>query len=150
MLIKGKISGTIRLVIPSGKATPAPPIGPALAQKKLNIQNFCKEFNERSLKMYEITTPLVVVITAYTNNTYTFIIKNPPTSYLVLKKFGKGLSTPNKIKGPDVSIEELRSVAKIKMSEMMVRSEDAALACVVGMAKSAGLNIIYDESRSEE
>lgn len=141
-----KVAGYVKFTILAGKATPSPPVGPALAAKKVNIPEFCKQFNDRSVKEHEIGTPLPVEVTAYTDGTFTFHIKNPPSSYLIMKQMGgvKGLSDPGKSKGPSVNVSDLLKVAKVKMKEMRVTSEKAALMSIIGTAKSAGFTIVED------
>ncbi len=139
-----KIAGTINLQISVGKATPAPPIGPALAQKQVSIPEFIKQFNERTKEM-EPGTPIPVLITAYADKTFDFIIKLPPVSYLICKHSGisKGLSNAGREKGPSVSIDVIRKVAEMKKDEMKI-SLDSAIKCVKGTARSMGFEVVGD------
>lgn len=140
--------GEIKIILKAGKASPAPPVGPMLAQKKLNIPDFCKQFNDRSLKKNKPDTPTPTVITAYSDGSFTFNLKNPPVIYLINQECGieKGLSDPGKSAGPVVKRSQLRKVAKIKMDEMRVSGEDEALKCVEGSARSAGYTVEDDEA----
>ena len=137
-----KIAGTINLLIPVGKATPAPPIGPALAQKQVSIPEFIKQFNERTKHM-EPGTPTPVLITAYADKSFDFIIKLPPVSYLICKHAGiaKGLSNAGREKGPNVSMDVIRKVAEMKKDEMKI-GLDSAINCVKGTAKSMGFEVV--------
>lgn len=132
----------IKLVIAAGKANPAPPVGPALGSKGVNIQAFCKEFNDRTAKMSP-GTPVPVEITVKPDKSFSFITKNSPTSYLVRQAAAvqKGSSTPGRTVAGVVTMAQLREVAKIKMEEMGVDDVESALPSVVGTARSMGLEI---------
>jgi large subunit ribosomal protein L11 len=140
---KKEILGIIKLEVPSGKANPAPPIGPALGQKGLNIMEFCKQFN--ALKFdFEAGAPIPVTITAYKDKSFTFITKNPPVSYLIMKEIGlaKGSSVPGKDSAGKISLEQIKNVAKKKIQDMNTFSIDSAIKMVKGSAISMGLEVI--------
>lgn len=136
-----KIKTTIKFQIAAGKATPAPPVGPALGQHGLNIMEFCNAFNAQTSNMDGMTIP--VIITVYEDRSYSFITKTPPVSVLIKKEIGldKGSGTPNKTKAGSVTMEVLRKVAGMKIQDMNTKNEASALAMVMGTAKSMGLNI---------
>lgn len=138
-----EVLGLIKLQVPVGKANPAPPIGPALGQKGLNIMEFCKQFN--ALKFdYEVGTPIPVTITAFKDKTFTFITKNPPTSYLIMKeiKLAKGSSNPGKESAGKINKEQINNVAKKKVSDMNAVDSEACYQMVRGTAISMGLEVI--------
>ena len=140
---KKEILGLIKLQVPSGKANPAPPIGPALGQKGLNIMEFCKQFN--ALKFdYDLGTPIPVTIIAYKDKSFTFTTKNPPVSYLIMKEIGlaKGSSAPGKESAGKITMEQIRSVAKKKMVDMNATDLDACAKMVKGSAISMGLEVV--------
>ncbi len=140
---KKEILGLIKLQVPSGKANPSPPIGPALGQKGLNIMEFCKQFN--ALKFdYDLGTPIPVTITAFKDKTFTFITKNPPVSFLIMKEIGltKGSSNPGKDVAGKINLEQIRNVAKKKMVDMNTTDIEACMQMVKGSAISMGLEII--------
>ena len=140
---KKEILGLIKLQVPSGKANPAPPIGPALGQKGLNIMEFCKQFN--ALKFdYDLGTPIPVTITAYKDKTFEFVTKNPPVSYLIMKeiKLAKGSSNPGKESAGKITLEQINSVAKKKMVDMNASSLEACAQMVKGSATSMGLEVV--------
>lgn len=149
-----EIVGNIKLIIPAGSATPSPPIGPALAPKKVSIPEFCKQFNAESLKSANKGDPIPVNITVYKDGSFTFVLRNPPVFYLIKKECGldKGLATPGRVSGPSVNRSQLRKVARIKMHEMRLGGKtpdealEAALRCVEGVARSAGLTVVNDEN----
>ncbi len=139
-----KVVGYIKLQIPAGKANPSPPVGPALGQRGLNIMQFCKEFNAATQQM-EPGVPTPVVITAYSDRTFTFVIKTPPNTYFLLKaaKLEKGSQTPGK--GPKVgkvTTSQLREIAKQKMRDMNCYDEEAAMRMLAGSARSMGLEVV--------
>jgi large subunit ribosomal protein L11 len=138
-----EILGIIKLQVPSGKANPAPPIGPALGQKGLNIMEFCKQFN--ALKFdFDPGTPIPVTITAYKDKSFTFITKNPPVSYLIMKeiKLEKGSSNPGKDSAGKINMTQIANVAKKKMADMNSTSLDACVQMVRGSAISMGLEVV--------
>lgn len=138
-----EIIGIIKLQVPLGKANPAPPIGPALGQKGLNIMEFCKQFNALKLD-FEQGTPIPVTITAFKDKSFVFATKNPPVSYLIQKeiKLSKGSSNPGKDSAGKISRQQILSVAKKKMVDMNATSIDSCASMVAGSALSMGLEII--------
>jgi len=137
-----KVTAIIKLHIPAGKATPAPPVGPALGQHGLNIMDFCKAFNARTGKEEGMTIP--VVITVYQDRSYTFITKTPPASDLIKKLAGlaKGSGTPNKEKVGKITERQLEEIAKQKMPDLNCYDLEAAKQIVRGTARSMGVEIV--------
>ena len=137
---KKKILTEIKLQIPGGQANPAPPVGPALGQHGLNIMDFCKAFNDRTKDQQGMILP--VVITAYEDRTYTFIIKTPPASVLIRKvlKLEKGSSEPNKTKVGKITRAQLEEIATIKMPDLNANDMDAAVKIIAGTARSMGVD----------
>jgi len=135
-----KIVGFIKLQVPACKANPSPPIGPALGQRGLNIMEFCKAFNAQTQGM-EPGLPLPVVITAYADKSFTFIIKTPPATTLIKKsiKLDKGSPVPNKQKVGKITRAQLEEIAKTKMKDMNAASIDAAIKTIAGSARSMGV-----------
>ena len=136
-----KMIGFIKLQIPAGKANPAPPVGPALGQHGVNIMEFCKTFNAKTQdKMGKI---IPVEITVFSDRSFTFITKTPPTSSLVLEyaKLKKGSSEPNRTKVGNLSKNQVREIAEIKMPDLNATDIDAAMEMVKGTARSMGINI---------
>lgn len=140
---KKEILGLIKLQVPSGKANPAPPIGPALGQKGLNIMEFCKQFNAVKFD-YEIGTPIPVTIVAYKDKSFTFTTKSPPVSYLIMKEIGlqKGSSAPGKDSAGKITKAQIESVAKKKMVDMNASTLEACMQMVKGSATSMGLEVV--------
>lgn len=138
-----EILGSIKLQIPLGKANPSPPIGPALGQKGLNIMEFCKQFNAIKLD-YEQGTPLPVLITAYKDKSFTFIVKNPPVSYLILKQIGgqKGSKSPSREVIGRINREQVMRVVENKISDMNSLSKESCAKMVIGSAKSMGIEFV--------
>ena len=136
-----KITGYIKLQIPAAAATPAPPVGPALGQHGVNIMEFCKTFNARTAKDQGLIIP--VVITVYSDRTFTFVTKTPPASILLLKAAGiqKGSGTPNKTKIGKVTRKQIEDIARLKMPDLNAASVEAAMRTVEGTAKSMGLEV---------
>lgn len=134
-----KISGYIKLQIAAGKATPAPPVGPALGQHGVNIMGFCKEFNERTSKDAGLIIP--VVITVYQDKSYTFVTKTPPAAVLLKKacKLESGSGVPNKTKVATISKDEVKKIAELKMPDLNAASIDAAISMISGTARSMGI-----------
>ncbi|NLK69705.1 MAG: 50S ribosomal protein L11 [Clostridiaceae bacterium] len=134
-----KVTGYIKLQIPAGKATPAPPVGPALGQHGVNIMGFCKEFNERTAKDAGLIIP--VVITVYADRSFTFITKTPPAAVLIKKacKIEKGSGVPQKDKVAKLSKEDLKSIAEMKMPDLNAADLEAAMRMVAGTARSMGV-----------
>ena len=137
---KKELIGVIKLQVPAGKANPAPPIGPALGQKGLNIMEFCKEFNAIKFD-FEPGTPIPVLINAYKDRTFDFITKTPPTSYLIMKelKLKKGSSAPGKDMMGKITKAQLEAVAKKKMKDMNGDDLEACVKMVAGTAIAMGL-----------
>lgn len=135
-----KISTYIKLQVKAGEANPSPPIGPALGQHGVNIMEFCKAFNAQT-QSYEKGMPLPVIITVYVDRTFSFIIKTPPASYLILKAagIGKGSSKPNNDKVGKVTRAQLEEIAKIKMPDLTAANIDAAVRTLAGSARSMGV-----------
>jgi large subunit ribosomal protein L11 len=138
-----EILGLIKLQVPSGKANPAPPIGPALGQKGLNIMEFCKQFNAMKFD-YELGTPIPVTITAYKDKSFVFTVKSPPVSYLIMKeiKLEKGSSVPGKESAGKINMSQIRSVAKKKMVDMNATDLEACVRMVEGSCISMGLEVV--------
>lgn len=136
-----KVVGFIKLQIPAGKANPAPPVGPALGQRGVNIMAFCKEFNARTQKA--IGSNLPTIITVYADKSFTFITKNPPASDLLKKasKVEKGSQTPGKASCGSITMAEIKEVAKIKMADLNCYDEAAACKILAGSARSMGLEV---------
>jgi large subunit ribosomal protein L11 len=136
-----KITGYIKLQIPAGQATPAPPVGPALGQHGVNIMEFCKTFNARTQKDQGLIIP--VVITVFSDRTFTFITKTPPASILLLKAAGlqKGSGVPNKNKVGKVTKKQVEEIARTKMPDLNAASLDAAIKTVEGTARSMGIEV---------
>lgn len=134
-----KISGYIKLQIAAGKATPAPPVGPALGQHGVNIMGFCKEFNERTAKDAGLVIP--VVITVYQDKSFTFVTKTPPAAVLLKKacKIESGSGVPNKTKVAKISKDEVRKIAELKMPDLNAASIEAAISMINGTARSMGI-----------
>ena len=137
-----KIVGFIKLQVPAGKANPSPPIGPALGQRGLNIMEFCKSFNAQTQGV-EPGLPLPVVITAYADKSFTFIIKTPPATVLIKKavKLDKGSAKPHTDKVGKITRAQLEEIAKTKLKDMNAASVDAAVRTLAGSARSMGVNV---------
>jgi large subunit ribosomal protein L11 len=136
-----KVTGYIKLQIPAGQATPAPPVGPALGQHGVNIMEFCKTFNARTQGQQGLIIP--VVITVFSDRSFTFITKTPPASILLLKAAGlqKGSGVPNKNKVGKVTKKQVEEIAKTKMPDLNAASLEAAIKTVEGTARSMGIEI---------
>lgn len=136
-----KIKAVIKLYCPAGSANPAPPVGPALGQHGLNIMDFCKQFNAKTQGQDGMTLP--VVITAYEDRTFTFIIKSPPCSVLLKRACGvaKASGTPNKEKVGKVTVDQVKEIAKIKMKDLNTDDIDKAVAIIKGTARSMGIEV---------
>ena len=136
-----KIQGYIKLQLPAGKATPQPPVGPALGQYGVSIPNFTKEFNERTKNDVGLIIP--VVITVYADRSFTFITKTPPAAVLIKKACGieTASAVPNKTKVATLSKEQLRKIAETKMPDLNAASIEAAMSMVAGTARSMGVTV---------
>ena len=136
-----KITAYVKLQIPAGEATPAPPVGPALGQQGVNIMDFCKNFNARTASQKGLISP--VVITVFADRSYSFITKTPPASILLLKAAGvpKGSGTPNKDKVGKVTKQQVEEIARTKMPDLNAASLEAAIKTVEGTARSMGIEI---------
>lgn len=137
-----KIRGYVKLQIPAGKATPAPPIGPALGQHGVAIMNFCKEYNERTQSMAGQIVP--VVITVYEDRSFTFITKTPPAADLLRKAAGvdKGAGNPKADRVGKVSNDQIREIAELKMKDLNAVDVDGAMKQVAGTARSMGIEVV--------
>lgn len=139
-----KIVGYVKLQVPAGKANPSPPIGPALGQRGLNIMEFCKAFNAQT-QSYEAGTPLPVIITAFADRSFSFVIKTPPVSYFLKQaaKVTKGSgATGRGATVGSVTMDQVREIAEKKMKDLNANDIDAASKMVVGSARSMGLEVI--------
>ena len=136
-----KVIGYIKLQVPAGKANPSPPIGPALGQKGLNIMEFCKAFNAKTQSM-EPGLPIPVVITAYADKSFTFIMKTPPATVLIKKaiQLGKGSARPHTDKVGKISRAQLEEIAKLKAPDLTGADMDAAVRTIAGTARSMGVD----------
>ncbi len=143
---KKAVTALIKLQIPAKKANPSPPVGPALGQRGLNIMDFCKQFNDRT-KDLEEGMPIPVVISAYSDKSFTFVTKKPPVSYFVKKKakVQSGSKLPGRDSAGKISMADITDIAKIKMEDMGVESIEAAIQQVIGTAKSAGIQVEENE-----
>jgi large subunit ribosomal protein L11 len=138
-----KITGYVKLQVMAAKATPAPPIGPALGQAQVNIMEFCKQFNERTKDPAMAGLTIPVVITVFGDRTFTFVTKTPPAPVLLLKAAGvaKGSGTPNKTKVGSVTEAQIREIATQKMPDLNAASVEAAMKSIRGTARSMGLDV---------
>lgn len=134
-----KVTAVVKLALPAGKATPAPPVGPALGQHGVNIMGFCKEYNERTKEQAGLVIP--VEITVFEDRSFTFILKTPPASVLIKKALGieTASGTPNKKKVGKLTDKQVEEIAKIKMPDLNAASMDAAKSMVRGTARSMGV-----------
>lgn len=134
-----KVTGMIKLQLPAGKATPAPPVGPALGQHGVNIMGFCKEFNAKTANQAGLIIP--VVITVYQDRSFSFILKTPPAAVLLKKACGieSGSGVPNKTKVAKISKDKLREIAEMKMPDLNAGSIEAAMSLIAGTARSMGI-----------
>jgi large subunit ribosomal protein L11 len=137
-----KVTGYIKLQIPAGQANPSPPVGPALGQQGVNIMEFCKAFNAQTQQL-EKGLPTPVVITVYSDRSFTFIMKTPPASVLIAKSLGiaKGSATPNTAKVGKISRKQLEDIAKLKMPDLTASDLDAAVRTIAGSARSMGVDV---------
>ena len=137
-----KVTGIIKLQIPAGKATPAPPVGPALGQHGVNIMAFTKDFNERTKNDMGLIIP--VVITVYADRSFTFITKTPPAAVLIKKACGieSGSGTPNKTKVATITKDQVRAIAEQKLPDLNAASVEAAMSMITGTARSMGVTVV--------
>ena len=137
-----KIQALVKLQIPAGKATPAPPVGPALGQAGVNIMDFCKNFNARTAKDEGLIIP--VVITVYADRSYTFITKTPPVAILIKREAGiaKGSGEPNKNKVGKITMKQVEGIAKMKLPDLNTDSLESAIQTVKGTARSMGIEVV--------
>jgi large subunit ribosomal protein L11 len=137
-----KVTGQIKLQIPGGQANPAPPVGPALGQRGVNIMEFCKAFNAKTQDQKGVIIP--VIITVYSDRSFTFITKTPPASVLLFKaaKVEKGSGEPNKNKVGKVTKKQVEEIAKLKMPDLNAGSVEAAMRTIEGTARSAGITVV--------
>jgi large subunit ribosomal protein L11 len=137
-----KIAGYVKLQIPAGQANPAPPVGPALGQKGVNIMEFCKQFNARTQSQAGLIIP--VVITVFSDKSFTFVTKTPPASVLLARaaKVEKGSAEPNRTKVGTVTRAQVREIAQMKMPDLNANDIDAAMSMVAGTARSMGLTVV--------
>jgi large subunit ribosomal protein L11 len=136
-----KIAGYIKLQIPAGQANPAPPVGPALGQKGVNIMEFCKQFNAKTKEQAGLIIP--VVITVFSDKSFTFITKTPPAATLLVKaaKLQKGSGEPNRTKVGKVTSKQVREIAELKMPDLNANDVEAAMKMVAGTARSMGITV---------
>jgi large subunit ribosomal protein L11 len=141
-MAKKEVTAQVKLQIAAGKATPAPPVGPALGPHGVNIMEFCKAFNAQTAPMGDTIIP--VVLTIYKDRTFTFITKTPPASELIKKAAGvvKGSSTPNKEKVGKLTTAQLKEIAQTKLPDLNAYSLDAAMRIIAGTAKSMGVEVV--------
>jgi large subunit ribosomal protein L11 len=138
-----KVTGYIKLQIPAGQANPSPPVGPALGQQGVNIMEFCKQFNAQTQTL-EKGLPTPVVITVYSDRSFTFIMKTPPASVLICKAIGitKGSARPNTSKVGKIKRSQLEDIAKMKMPDLTASGLEAAVNTIAGSARSMGVDVV--------
>ena len=138
-----KIDGYIKLNIPAGAANPSPPVGPALGQRGVNIMEFCKAFNA-STDSLEKNMPIPVIITVFSDKSFSFVTKSPPVSFFLKKAIGKdkGSSEPGRVVGGSIKIEQIQEIAENKMKDLNASTIDAAIEMVKGSARSMGLEVL--------
>ena len=141
ILMPKKLIAVIKLALPAGKATPAPPVGPALGQHGLNIMNFCKEYNARTSDKGDLIIP--VEISAFEDRSFSFILKTPPASVLLIKaaNISKGSSEPNKINVGEVTPEQVLEIAKIKLPDLNTQNLESAIKTITGTANNMGIKV---------
>ena len=137
-----KVAGFIKLQIPAGKATPAPPVGPALGQHGVNIMEFVKQFNEKTAKQVGLVIP--AVITVYADRSFSFVLKSPPAAVLIKKacKIEKGSGVPNKTKVAKITKAQLQEIAEMKKDDLNATSVEAAMSMIAGTARSMGVEVV--------
>jgi large subunit ribosomal protein L11 len=144
-----KVTGYIKLQVPAGKANPAPPIGPALGQHGVNIMEFCKQFNARTQAQAKDEVTIPVVITVYSDRSFSFITKTPPAAILIKKaaglatqkKPGSGSKEPNKVKVGKISQKQLKDIATLKLPDLNTTDVEAAMKTIAGTARSMGIDV---------
>jgi len=136
-----KVQGYVKLQVPAGKANPSPPIGPALGSQGVNIMAFCKEFNAATQKL-EVGMPIPVVITVYSDKSFTFVMKTPPATFFIKKALGleSGSSNPNTKKVGKINRKQLEEIAKAKWPDLTAADMDAAVKTIAGSARSMGVD----------
>ena len=136
-----KVTGMIKLQLPAGKATPAPPVGPALGQHGVNIMGFCKEFNAKTANQAGLIIP--VVITVYQDRSFSFILKTPPAAVLIKKELGleSGSGVPNRTKVVTLTKDQVRKIAELKMPDLNAATIETAMSMIEGTARSMGVTI---------
>jgi len=136
-----KVTGMIKLQLPAGKATPAPPVGPALGQHGVNIMGFCKEFNAKTANQAGLIIP--VVITVYQDRSFSFILKTPPAAVLIKKELGleSGSGVPNRTKVGSLTKDQVRKIAELKMPDLNAATVETAMSMIEGTARSMGVTI---------
>ena len=136
-----KVTGMIKLQLPAGKATPAPPVGPALGQHGVNIMGFCKEFNAKTANQAGLIIP--VVITVYKDRSFSFILKTPPAAVLIKKELGleSGSGVPNRTKVGSLTKDQVRKIAELKMPDLNAATIETAMSMIEGTARSMGVTI---------
>ena len=137
-----KVTGMIKLQLPAGKATPAPPVGPALGQHGVNIMGFCKEFNAKTADKAGLIIP--VVITVYQDRSFSFILKTPPAAVLIKKELGleSGSGVPNRTKVGNITKEQIRKIAELKMPDLNSATIETAMSMIEGTARSMGVVVV--------
>jgi large subunit ribosomal protein L11 len=137
-----KVQGYVKLQVPAGAANPSPPIGPALGQQGVNIMEFCKQFNAQTQKV-EKGLPIPVIITVYSDRSFTFVMKTPPAAVLIRKAIGieKGSGTPNTAKVGKISRKQLEDIAKLKTPDLTAADLEAAVRTISGTARSMGVDV---------
>lgn len=137
-----KVTGMIKLQLPAGKATPAPPVGPALGQHGVNIMGFCKEFNAKTADKAGLIIP--VVITVYQDRSFSFILKTPPAAVLIKKELGlqSGSGVPNRTKVGNITKEQVRKIAELKMPDLNAATIESAMSMIEGTARSMGVVVV--------
>ncbi|MDM0484035.1 50S ribosomal protein L11 [Clostridium perfringens] len=137
-----KVTGMIKLQLPAGKATPAPPVGPALGQHGVNIMGFCKEFNAKTADKAGLIIP--VVITVYQDRSFSFILKTPPAAVLIKKELGleSGSGVPNRTKVGNITKEKIRKIAELKMPDLNAATIETAMSMIEGTARSMGVVVV--------
>ena len=139
-----KVTGMIKLQLPAGKATPAPPVGPALGQHGVNIMGFCKEFNAKTANQAGLIIP--VVITVYQDRSFSFILKTPPAAVLIKKELGleSGSGVPNRTKVGTLTKDQVRKIAELKMPDLNAATIETAMSMIEGTARSMGITVVDD------